>query len=198
MLSLMLVDACRCRRSTNTARSRWRSRSRSCPASPRSWSIGAQKFAVRVQVDPVAAAARGISLDDVRNVVAKTNSNTPVGTISGPKQNVTLTATGAMRTAAEYRNVIVAYRNGAPVKLERDRQRRRQRREQQGRQLVQRRSVRSCWRSTTARRQHGRGRRRGAMTGCRRYRAQMPAVGQDGGARRPLDLDPRFGRATCR
>src|ERR1700741_1593295 len=44
---------------------------------------GAQKFAVRVQVDPVAAASRGISLDDVRNVVAKANSNTPVGTIAG-------------------------------------------------------------------------------------------------------------------
>ena len=42
---------------------------------------GAQKFAVRVQVDPAAAAARNISLDDVRNVVAKANSNTPVGTL---------------------------------------------------------------------------------------------------------------------
>src|SRR6202023_843906 len=42
---------------------------------------GAQKFAVRVQVDPVAAASRGISLDDIRNVVTKANSNTPVGTI---------------------------------------------------------------------------------------------------------------------
>src|ERR1700746_3104191 len=54
--------------------------------------FGAQKFAVRVQVDPVAAAARNISLDDIRTVVAKTNSNTPVGTLSGPKQSVTLTA----------------------------------------------------------------------------------------------------------
>ena len=53
---------------------------------------GAQKFAVRVQVDPVAAAARNISLDDIRTVVAKTNSNTPVGTLNGPKQSVTLTA----------------------------------------------------------------------------------------------------------
>src|SRR4051812_13959093 len=44
---------------------------------------GSQKFAVRVQVDPVAAAQRNISMDDVRNVVAKTNSNTPVGTLVG-------------------------------------------------------------------------------------------------------------------
>jgi HAE1 family hydrophobic/amphiphilic exporter-1 len=79
--------------------------------------FGAQKFAVRVQVDPVAAASRGVSLDDVRNVVAKANSNTPVGTIAGLRQDTTLLATAAMRTAADYRDVVVAYRNGAPIKL---------------------------------------------------------------------------------
>src|SRR5712664_3714009 len=80
--------------------------------------FGAQKFAVRVQVDPVAAAARNISLDDIRSVVAKTNSNTPVGTLNGPKQSVTLTASSAMTKAEEYRKVVVAYRNGAPVYLD--------------------------------------------------------------------------------
>jgi HAE1 family hydrophobic/amphiphilic exporter-1 len=79
---------------------------------------GAQKFAVRVQVDPVAAAARNISLEDVRNVVSKTNSNTPVGTLNGPKQSVALTASAAMTKAEEYRKVVVAYRNGAPVHLD--------------------------------------------------------------------------------
>src|SRR5262245_41695777 len=79
---------------------------------------GAQKYAVRVQVDPVGAAARNISLEDVRTVVSKANSNTPVGTIVGDRQNVTLTASGAMMRASEYRNVVVAYRNGAPVKLD--------------------------------------------------------------------------------
>jgi hydrophobic/amphiphilic exporter-1 (mainly G- bacteria), HAE1 family len=79
--------------------------------------FGAQKFAVRVQVDPIAAASHGISLEDVHSVVAKTNSNTPVGTISGVKQNTILTATAAMLTAAEYGDVIVAYRNGVPIKL---------------------------------------------------------------------------------
>jgi HAE1 family hydrophobic/amphiphilic exporter-1 len=78
---------------------------------------GAQKFAVRVQVNPVLAAARNISLDDVRSVVAKTNSSTPVGTLTGPKQSVTLTATSAIEHAADYRDVVVAYRNGAPIKL---------------------------------------------------------------------------------
>jgi hydrophobic/amphiphilic exporter-1 (mainly G- bacteria), HAE1 family len=79
---------------------------------------GAQKYATRVQVDPVAAAARNVSLDDIRKVLAATNSNSPVGTLYGPNQNVTLVATNAMRKAVEYRGVIVAWRNGAPVKLE--------------------------------------------------------------------------------
>jgi HAE1 family hydrophobic/amphiphilic exporter-1 len=79
---------------------------------------GAQKFAVRVQVDPTAAAARNVSLDDIRTVVAKTNSNTPVGTLTGPKQSVTLLATSAIAHAEDYRDVVVAYRNGAPIKLD--------------------------------------------------------------------------------
>jgi HAE1 family hydrophobic/amphiphilic exporter-1 len=79
--------------------------------------FGAQKFAVRVQVDPVAAASRGIALDDVKTFLTKTNSNTPVGTVAGAKQNTILTATAAMRSAGEYRELVVAYRNGQPVKL---------------------------------------------------------------------------------
>jgi hydrophobic/amphiphilic exporter-1 (mainly G- bacteria), HAE1 family len=79
---------------------------------------GSQKFAVRVQVDPVAAAARNISLDDIRRVLVATNSNSPVGTLYGPRQNVTLLATNAMRHAEEYKDVVVAWRNGAPVKLQ--------------------------------------------------------------------------------
>ena len=79
---------------------------------------GSQKYATRVQVDPVAAAARNISLDDIRRVLAATDSNSPVGTLYGPSQNVTLVATNAMRKADEYRKVIVAWRNGAPVRLE--------------------------------------------------------------------------------
>ena len=51
---------------------------------------GAQKFAVRVQVDPAAAAARNISLDEIRTVVAKANSAAPVGNLEGEKQTVTL------------------------------------------------------------------------------------------------------------
>ena len=78
---------------------------------------GAQKFAVRVQVNPTEAAARNIALEDVRSVIAKANSSTPVGVLAGPKQSVTLAATSAMPHASDYKDVVVAYRNGAPIKL---------------------------------------------------------------------------------
>jgi hydrophobic/amphiphilic exporter-1 (mainly G- bacteria), HAE1 family len=79
---------------------------------------GSQKFAVRVQVDPIAAAQRNISLDEIRRVIVQANSNSPVGTLFGDRQNVTLVATSTMRKAEEYNRVVVAYRNGAPVKLD--------------------------------------------------------------------------------
>jgi HAE1 family hydrophobic/amphiphilic exporter-1 len=79
---------------------------------------GAQKFAVRVQVDPVQAAARNISLEDIHTVLSKTNSNTPVGLLSGPERDVTLLASAAMRKASDYKSVVAAWRNGAPVKLD--------------------------------------------------------------------------------
>src|SRR6185436_3755881 len=73
---------------------------------------GSQKFAVRVQADPVAAAARNISLEDIRTALVKANSNTPVGTIAGERQNITLSASAAISKAEDYRKVVVAYRNG--------------------------------------------------------------------------------------
>jgi len=78
---------------------------------------GAQKFAVRVQVDPEAAAARGLSMDDIRTAVARTNSSVPVGTLTGPNQNITLQAPSQLNKAEEYNDVVVAWRNGAPIKL---------------------------------------------------------------------------------
>src|SRR6201990_3623526 len=64
--------------------------------------FGGQKFAVRVQVDPVAAAARNLSLDDIRQVIAKTNSSAPVGTLTQDDKNTTLKATSAMNKAEDY------------------------------------------------------------------------------------------------
>jgi HAE1 family hydrophobic/amphiphilic exporter-1 len=82
--------------------------------------FGSQKFAIRVQADPEAAAARGISLEDIRTAVSRANSSTPVGTLNGPKQDVALQASGQMDKAADYRHVIVAWRNGSPVRLDED------------------------------------------------------------------------------
>jgi hydrophobic/amphiphilic exporter-1 (mainly G- bacteria), HAE1 family len=80
--------------------------------------FGSQKFAIRVQADPEASAARGLSLDDVRNAVARANSTTPVGNLNGPDQNITLQASGQLTKADDYKQIVVAYRNGNPVKLD--------------------------------------------------------------------------------
>ncbi len=79
--------------------------------------MGQQKFAVRVQANPEALAAKGMTLDDLQSAVAAANSSTPVGTLMGPQQAYTLQANGQLPHAAQYQNLIVAYRNGAPVRL---------------------------------------------------------------------------------
>ncbi|MBI4798922.1 MAG: efflux RND transporter permease subunit, partial [Desulfarculus sp.] len=78
---------------------------------------GAQKYAVRVQLDPKALASRGLGLDEVAGAVAKANVNLPTGTLQGPHQAFTVQATGQLNEAAGYRPVIVAYRQGNPVRL---------------------------------------------------------------------------------
>jgi HAE1 family hydrophobic/amphiphilic exporter-1 len=78
---------------------------------------GSQKYAVRIQVDPDLLASRGIGIDEVQKAIAAANSNTPIGTLSGPSKAVTLQTTGQMTRASAYENLIIAYRNGAPVRL---------------------------------------------------------------------------------
>jgi HAE1 family hydrophobic/amphiphilic exporter-1 len=80
--------------------------------------MGGQKYAVRAQLDPNLLAARGIAIDEVEAALEKGNVNTPTGTLWGPRQSYTLQATGQLMTAAAYRPLIVAYRNGRPVRLE--------------------------------------------------------------------------------
>ncbi|WP_342362142.1 efflux RND transporter permease subunit [Terrarubrum flagellatum] len=80
--------------------------------------FGQQKYAVRIYVDPKAASARGLALNDVRNAINAANSNAPVGTLRGENQRVTIEATGQLRRAENYNNLIVATKNGVPVKLE--------------------------------------------------------------------------------
>src|SRR6185369_14362331 len=61
---------------------------------------------------------QGLSLEDIRAAVSRANSSTPVGTLNGPKQDVALQASGQMDKAVDYSKVIVAWRNGSPVKLD--------------------------------------------------------------------------------
>ncbi|HEY7183656.1 MAG TPA: efflux RND transporter permease subunit, partial [Blastocatellia bacterium] len=79
---------------------------------------GAQKYAVRVQLDPNALATRGVGIDEVQDAVQKANVNLPTGTLYGPDKAFTVQATGQLTTAEAYRPIIVAYRNGSPVRLE--------------------------------------------------------------------------------
>lgn len=79
---------------------------------------GSQKFAVRAQLDPKALASRQLGIDEVANAIAEANVNLPVGTLDGPKQAFTIEASGQMFKAAAYRQVVAAYRDGAPVRLE--------------------------------------------------------------------------------
>ncbi|MBC8420622.1 MAG: efflux RND transporter permease subunit [Desulfobacterales bacterium] len=78
---------------------------------------GAQKYAVRVQVDPKALASRGIGIDEAVNAIQKANVNLPTGTLWGSEQAVTVRASGQLTEAKDYRPVVVAYRGGAPVRL---------------------------------------------------------------------------------
>src|SRR5574341_1544548 len=80
--------------------------------------FGSQKYAVRVQLDPSALASRGIGIDEVQKAVAQGNVNLPTGTLYGPYQAFNVQATGQLTDAAAYRPLIVAYRNGSPVRLE--------------------------------------------------------------------------------
>jgi len=79
---------------------------------------GAQKYAVRVQVNPKALTSMGIGLDDISDAIARSNVNLPTGTLYGKHQAFTVQATGQLTEAAAYRPLIVAYRNGSPVRLE--------------------------------------------------------------------------------
>ncbi len=80
--------------------------------------FGSQKYAVRIQLDPKALAYRGIGIDEVGAAVAKANVNLPTGTLYGSHKAFTVQATGQLTDAAAYRPIIVAYRNGQPVRLE--------------------------------------------------------------------------------
>ena len=78
---------------------------------------GQQKPAIRVQLDPQALAARGISLEDVRTVLGQANVDLPKGTLNSPRQTYTLNTNDQLFKPDQYADLIIAYRNGAPVRI---------------------------------------------------------------------------------
>jgi HAE1 family hydrophobic/amphiphilic exporter-1 len=79
--------------------------------------LGTQKYAARIQVDPRKLASRGIGIDEVASAVSSQNVNLPTGVLWGPQKAYTVNARGQLSNAAEFGEVIAAYRNGAPVRL---------------------------------------------------------------------------------
>lgn len=80
--------------------------------------FGPQKYAVRVQLDPNLLASKGIGINQVEQALSNANVNLPTGTLYGSNKAFTILATGQLYKAASYRPIIVAYRNGSPVRLE--------------------------------------------------------------------------------
>jgi hydrophobe/amphiphile efflux-1 (HAE1) family protein len=78
---------------------------------------GQQKPAVRVQLDPEALAARGINLEDVRTALGQANVDLAKGTLNSPRQTYTLNTNDQLLKADDYANLVIAYRNGAPVRI---------------------------------------------------------------------------------
>ncbi|HET9669731.1 MAG TPA: efflux RND transporter permease subunit [Casimicrobiaceae bacterium] len=79
--------------------------------------FGSQQYAVRIQLDPNALATRGIALTDVEQAVGNANVNLPTGTLYGANRATSVMATGQLNDATQYQSMIVAYRNGAAVRL---------------------------------------------------------------------------------
>jgi multidrug efflux pump len=78
---------------------------------------GGNEMAVRIQVNPLALASYGLSIDNIRTIIANLNVNTPKGSFSGPVQSYTINANDQITEASEYNDLVVAYKNGSPVRL---------------------------------------------------------------------------------
>ncbi|HZP65212.1 MAG TPA: efflux RND transporter permease subunit [Rudaea sp.] len=78
---------------------------------------GGQRPAVRIQANPVALAAYGMSLEDLRNAIGSANVNGAKGSFDGPTRSYTIDANDQLKSAKEYRKIVIAFRNGAPVHL---------------------------------------------------------------------------------
>ncbi len=79
--------------------------------------FGQKRFAVRVRVRTDQLSERNLTLDELRTAIGAANANTPVGVLEGPKQTLTVQANRQLVNAREFANIVVATRNGAPVRL---------------------------------------------------------------------------------
>jgi HAE1 family hydrophobic/amphiphilic exporter-1 len=80
--------------------------------------MGAQRYAVHVQMDPHALASHKIGINEVENALRQWNVNLPTGQITGPQRAFTLQTSGQLTSAEQYKSLVVAYRNGVPVRLQ--------------------------------------------------------------------------------
>jgi multidrug efflux pump len=78
---------------------------------------GGQRPAVRVQANPRALASYGLNIDDLRTTIANANVNTPKGNFDGPTRSYTINANDQLKSAGEYDDIVIAYKDGAPVRL---------------------------------------------------------------------------------
>src|SRR5262249_9391773 len=113
-----IPTTCRSTRSTTTPTPFWPRRSPPCRASRRSSSRASRTSPSGCRPTPAALAARKISLEEVRAAIAGATVNQAKGNLENEHQSITLDTNDQLFHAAAYRNIIVAYRNGAPVKLE--------------------------------------------------------------------------------
>jgi hydrophobe/amphiphile efflux-1 (HAE1) family protein len=79
--------------------------------------FGSMPYAARVQINPASLAAKGLGLEDVRSALAAATVNRPKGEIEGPNQSIALDTNDQLVNAAQFGNVIIAYKNGAPVRI---------------------------------------------------------------------------------
>lgn len=80
--------------------------------------FGAKRFAIRIKAKPDAMNARNISMDELAQAVRAANSNSPLGLLEGPQQTLTIQSNGQLTKAVDFANIIIAMRNGQPVRLQ--------------------------------------------------------------------------------
>ncbi len=151
---------------------------------------GQKRFAVRVRARSDLMNARNISMDELATALRAANSNAPLGVLDGPAQTLTIQGGAQFMKAADFAKLIVATRDGLPVRLQDVAACRRQLPVGQGRRQPERRTLDRADGAAPAEREHRAGGRRRARAAAE-IRAATAGLDQDQPGERPLDLDPR-------